>query len=54
MLEGDEVFEKGFSPLKDSFDASIDPNKPFSQWISILPTDQIVAVEYEPTNLFEP
>ena len=33
------------------FDAGIDPNQVFSQWISILPTDQIVATEYEPTDL---
>jgi hypothetical protein len=26
----------------------------FSQWISVLPTDQIVAVAYTPTDLFEP
>jgi hypothetical protein len=51
VLEADEVFETGFSHLKDAFDASVDPNKPFTQWISVLPTDQIVAVEYEPTNL---
>ncbi len=51
VLEADKVFEKGFYPLKDSFDASVDPNKPFSQWISVLPTDQIVAVEYKPTDL---
>jgi len=53
-LEADEVFETGFSHLAKAFDAGIAPNRPFSQWISILPTDQIVAAEYTPVELFEP
>ncbi|MBW4655437.1 MAG: hypothetical protein KME20_20720 [Kaiparowitsia implicata GSE-PSE-MK54-09C] len=53
VLEADKVFEKGFDYLEDGFDAELPANKVFSQWISILPTDQIVAVEYEPTNLFD-
>ena len=52
VLKSDEVFEFGFNPLgKNAFDASVDPHRPFSQWISILPTDQIVAVEYKPNTL---
>ena len=51
VLEADRVFEHGFDHLASGFDASVDPEKPFTQWISILPTDQIVATEYTPTNL---
>jgi hypothetical protein len=40
--------------LAGGFDASVDPTKPFSQWISVLPTDQIVAVEYKPSDLIVP
>jgi hypothetical protein len=54
-LEADKVFENGFSHMgENSFDAGLPANQVFSQWVSILPTDQIVAVKYEPTNLFEP
>lgn len=47
----DRVYEHGFYPLKNSF--KIDPEKNFEifdQWIEIVPTDQIVAVEvsYDP------
>src|SRR5205823_6568131 len=45
VLEADRVFEHGFDHLAGGFDASVDPSKPFSQWISVLPTDQIVAVD---------
>lgn len=48
VLEADEVFEKGFDPLAGGFDAGLAANEVFSQWISVLPTDQIVAVKYEP------
>lgn len=51
VLEADKVFEQGFDPLANGFDAGLPANKVFSQWISILPTDQIVAVEYEPKDL---
>jgi hypothetical protein len=54
VLEADRVFEHGFDHLAGGFDASVDPTKPFSQWISVLPTDQIVAVEYQPTDLMMP
>jgi hypothetical protein len=54
VLEADKVFEHGFDQLAKGFDAGLPANQVFSQWISILPTDQIVAVEYEPTNLLEP
>ena len=54
MLEADKVFEKGFDPLAGGFDAGLPANEIFSQWITILPTDQIVASEYQPTSLFSP
>jgi hypothetical protein len=53
-LEADKVFEKGFDHLAGGFDAGLPANQVFSQWISVLPTDQIVAVDYKPTELFEP
>lgn len=53
-LKSDEVFEHGFDPLGGGFDAGVAPNEVFSQWISVLPTDQVVAVEYKPTDLHVP
>jgi hypothetical protein len=56
-LRQDEVFEKGFDPLKGGFKAQPQTNEDgtplcevFSQWLEILPTDQIAAVqvEYDP------
>lgn len=52
-LAADKVFESGFDPLDGGFDAGLPANKVFSQWISVLPTDQIVAVEYAPSNPLE-
>jgi hypothetical protein len=54
VLEADRVFEHGFDHLAGGFDAGLPANKVFSQWVSVLPTDQIVAIEYEPTTLFKP
>lgn len=54
VLEADKVFENGFDHLAKGFDAGLPENQVFSQWISVLPTDQIVAVEYKSTDLFEP
>jgi hypothetical protein len=51
VLEADKVFELGFDHLAGGFDAGLPANQVFSQWISVLPTDQIVAAEYEPTDL---
>jgi hypothetical protein len=51
FLPTDEVFEKGFDPLQGGFRAmDTAPFKVFDQWIEVLPTDQIVAVEvsYDP------
>lgn len=42
----DKVYEHGFYPLKGGFRASIPGNfKVFSQWVEVLPTDQVVPVE---------
>ncbi|GKS65362.1 hypothetical protein YTPLAS72_26660 [Nitrospira sp.] len=53
-LMADRVFEHGFDHLAGGFDAGLAANEIFSQWISVLPTDQIVAVEYTPTDYFTP
>ncbi len=53
VLEADEVFERGFAHLAGGFNAALDANQVFSQWISVVPTDQIVAVKYEPTDLLK-
>ena len=50
VLEADQVFEHGFDHLAGGFNAEVPANQVFSQWISVLPTDQIVAVDYEPTD----
>lgn len=42
----DRVFENGFDPLEGGFRASGRPFEVYDQWIEVLPTDQIVAVEY--------
>lgn len=54
-LPTEAVFESGFYPLKGSirFDQSGTDPAIFSQWMEILPTDQIAAleVEYDPKTL---
>lgn len=50
-LPTDKVFEKGFDPLKGGFRAvDAEHFQVFDQWVEVLPTDQIVAVEvaYDP------
>ncbi|MPY59574.1 hypothetical protein [Streptomyces spongiae] len=50
-LPTDLVYEKGFDPLDKGFQAESDkPYKVFDQWIEVLPTDQVAAVEvtYDP------
>lgn len=54
VLAADKVFEHGFDHLAGGFDAGLPANQVFSQWISVLPTDQIVAVDYRPTDLIVP
>ncbi|HVQ60332.1 MAG TPA: hypothetical protein VMS60_15640 [Solirubrobacterales bacterium] len=53
-LASDTVFEHGFSPLSGGFDAGAPPGSGFAQWLTVLPTDQIVASEYEPTSFETP
>ncbi len=49
MLATEVVFENGFDPLEGGFRPA-DPYQVFDQWIEVLPTDQIAAVEvvYDP------
>jgi hypothetical protein len=51
VLATDKVFGDGFDDLASGFDAGLAANQVFSQWIAVLPTDQIVAAEYVPTTL---
>ena len=47
----DRVYETGFDPLQGGFKASVDGSfEVYDQWVEILPTDQVVAVEvtYDP------
>jgi hypothetical protein len=54
-LPTEAVFEHGFYPLKGGvqFDQSGTEQAIFSQWMEILPTDQVaaLAVEYDPKTL---
>jgi hypothetical protein len=54
VLATDQVFQNGFSHLKDGFAAGLARNEIYDQWVSVVPTDQIVAVEYKPTDLLAP
>lgn len=47
-LATETVFEKGFDPLEGGFRATGEPFEVFDQWVEVLPTDQVVAVEYLP------
>jgi len=47
----EKVYEHGFYPLKGGFKAKVEENfEIISQWIEVLPTDQVVPVEvkYDP------
>ncbi|GIG63143.1 hypothetical protein Lfu02_75150 [Longispora fulva] len=48
-LATERVFETGFDPLEGGFRPA-EPHQIFDQWVEVLPTDQIVAVEvtYDP------
>ena len=49
----DRVYEHGFDPLQGGFKAeTAEPFEIFDQWISVVPTDQIVPVPvaYDPTT----
>jgi len=45
-LATDEVFETGFNPLDGGFRPAA-PYQIFDQWIEVLPTDQIAAVQVQ-------
>jgi hypothetical protein len=47
IIATEKVYETGFHSLEDGFTPSGEPFKIFDQWVEILPTDQVVAVEYE-------
>ncbi len=47
-LATETVYENGFDPLEGGFRATGEPFEVFDQWIEVLPTDQVVAVEYLP------
>jgi hypothetical protein len=53
-LASDTVFEHGFSPLANGFEPGAPAGSPFSQWLTILPTDQIVAQTYQPSTIEKP
>lgn len=54
VLASDEVFEHGFDPLAKGFDPGAPAGSRFAQWLTILPTDQIVATEYAPSTIEQP
>jgi hypothetical protein len=49
-LQTETVFETGFNPLEGGFKATGTPYEIFDQWIEVLPTDQVVALEYNSTT----
>jgi hypothetical protein len=51
VLPTETVFHNGFDPLEGGINFGSEPFKVFSQWIEILPTDQVVATEYNLTGL---
>jgi hypothetical protein len=48
-LATEKVFEDGFDPLETGFRVA-EPYQIFDQWIEVIPTDQVVAVDYDPTQ----
>jgi hypothetical protein len=48
QLATEIVFEQGFSPLEGGFQYEPEQNAVFDQWLEVVPTDQVVAVRYEP------
>lgn len=47
LLPTEVVYEHGFNPLAGGVKINEEPYRVFSQWLEILPTDQIVALEYD-------
>lgn len=50
-LPTEMVFAHGFDPLEGGINFGAGPFEVFSQWIEVLPTDQIVATEYSLAGL---
>ncbi|MBI3170083.1 MAG: hypothetical protein HYZ22_16480 [Chloroflexi bacterium] len=46
ILPAEVVYEHGFNPLSGGIKVDERPFRVFSQWIEVLPTDQIVALDY--------
>jgi len=48
-LQAEVVYEEGFNPLAKGIRApNGTPYEMVDQWVEVLPTDQVVAVEYPP------
>lgn len=45
LLSSETVFENGFDPVQ-GFRVDAGPFEVFDQWVEVLPTDQVVAVDY--------
>ncbi len=50
FLHTETVYENGFDPLAGGFRAPTAPFQVFDQWIEVLPTDQVVAIDYPVTG----
>jgi hypothetical protein len=48
-LATEKAFENGFDPLDGGFRVTA-PYQVFDQWVEVIPTDQVVAVDYDPTK----
>jgi hypothetical protein len=56
FMPTDKVFDYGFDPLAGGFQATpSEPFRVFDQWVEVLPTDQLVAVQvqYDPSTGFQ-
>ena len=49
-LATETVFQTGFDPLEGGFRAPEGSFDKFDQWIEVLPTDQVVAIDYFPNE----
>lgn len=46
-LQSEQVFQNGFNPLDGGFRFDADALTVFDQWLEVVPTEQIVAVDYQ-------
>jgi hypothetical protein len=46
VTAAEKVYQNGFDPLEGGFQVTGTPFETCSQWIEVLPTDQVVAVDY--------